>query len=172
MTKKILLIDDEPMVVKMIENRLKTNGYAVITALNAEDGFKKAIDGKPDLIILDVLMPKTFGNELARQLQDDSRTSRIPVIFLSNVPTEFLSGEEKFSGQAQQVVDGSSNWGEYLGQIDLPEDVVRQAISNGSTLLSADRRDKEEHEKMQEAFKWPAERLLKSIDDALKDGMD
>lgn len=107
MTKKILLVDDEPAVVKVLKNRLEENGYNVVTALNGEEGMEKVIEAKPDLIILDVLMPKTFGGEIATQLKANPHTSKIPIIFLSNVPTQFLSGKETHSNETYQVVDGT-----------------------------------------------------------------
>ena len=128
MVKKILLIDDEPTVVRLLTNRLKVNGYNVVTALTAEKGITKAIEEKPDVIILDVLMPKTFGNEIAQQLKKNPTTSKIPIIFLSNVPPQFLSGEEALQGQTQQVVEGTV----YLSKLCSTEELleaIQKALS-------------------------------------------
>lgn len=128
MLKKILLIDDEPTVVKVLENRLKENGYSVVTALTGAEGMAKVLEAKPDLIILDVLMPETFGNEIATQLKANPHTSQIPIIFLSNVPTQFLSGKETHSGQTYQVVDGAI----YLSKLCSNEELlgaIQKALS-------------------------------------------
>lgn len=120
MAKKILIVDDETMVVKMLESRLKSQGFDIVTAFNAGEGIEKAQSEQPDLIILDVLMPGQFGNEAAQQLKEDSRTAHIPIIFLSNVPTEFLSGEEKFAGESLQVVNDNV----YLSKLCSPEELL------------------------------------------------
>lgn len=128
MAKKILLIDDEPPVIRLLKNRLKVNGYDVATALTAEEGMAKAIEEKPDVIILDVLMPKTFGDAIALRLKETPATAAIPIIFLSNVPPQFLSGEETLSGQTQQVVEGTI----YLSKLCSTEellDAIQKALS-------------------------------------------
>lgn len=125
MSKTILLIDDEPTILKVLENRLKANGYNVITALSGEKGIAKAKKEKPDLIILDVLMPVVFGGEAAQQLQKDPQTAAIPIIFLSNVPSEFLSGQERLAGEAQQEVEGRI----YLSKLCSPEELL-EAINS------------------------------------------
>mgnify|MGYP001614754303 CR=1 FL=1 len=129
MAKKILLIDDDPTVVRLLTNRLKVNGYNVVTALTAKKGITKAIEEKPDVIILDILMPKTFGNEIAQQLRKDPHTSKIPVIFLSNVPPQFLSGEETLPGQTQQIVEGTI----YLSKLCSTEELL-EAIQKALSL--------------------------------------
>ena len=58
MVKRILVVDDEPQIVSMLKLRLEANGYKVITASDGEEGLQKAKDLKPDLIILDIIMPK------------------------------------------------------------------------------------------------------------------
>ena len=106
MAKKILLIDDDLVTVKLLKNRLKNKGYDVLAAMDGEEGIKAVKDTKPDLIILDVLMPKAFGSDVAKALKQDVQTKDIPIIFLSNVPSQFLSGEERKTGKVEQVVDG------------------------------------------------------------------
>lgn len=83
MVKRILVVDDEPQIVSMLKLRLEANGYEVISAFDGEEGLQKAKDLKPDLIILDIIMPKMAGNEVAVALKADSRYSGIPIIFLT-----------------------------------------------------------------------------------------
>jgi len=83
MSKKILIVDDEPDVVAVIKFTLETRGFEVITAYDGDEGLNKAKRENPDLIILDVLMPKMYGNTLAAELESSNETKNIPIIFLS-----------------------------------------------------------------------------------------
>ena len=83
MAKRILVVDDEPQLVSMLKMRLQASSYDVVTAFDGEEGLQKAKDLKPDLIILDVVMPKMAGNEVAAALKEDERFSQIPIIFLT-----------------------------------------------------------------------------------------
>lgn len=83
MAKKILLIDDEPELLKAITICLKTSGYEVETAQDGVEGLEKAKDSKPDLIVLDILMPKMDGYEVCRLLKFDEKYKSIPVIMLT-----------------------------------------------------------------------------------------
>ena len=67
--KKILLVDDEPHIVIMLENRIKQAGYEIITASDGQLGLEKARKEKPDLIILDVMLPKLDGYKVCRMLK-------------------------------------------------------------------------------------------------------
>ena len=83
MAKKILVVDDEPHIVKMIESRLTANGYDVITASDGQEGLEKAQGENPDLILLDVMMPKLTGYKVSRLLKFDERFKNIPIIMLT-----------------------------------------------------------------------------------------
>ncbi len=88
MSKKILVVDDEPNIVKLIASRLRNNGYDVISALDGEDGLKKAITEKPDLILLDIIMPGLNGFEVCKRLKENELTKEIPVIMLTALAEE------------------------------------------------------------------------------------
>ncbi|MFH1874362.1 MAG: response regulator [Pseudomonadota bacterium] len=81
--RKILLIEDEPDQVLMIGERLKAEGYAFISANNGEDGLKKVIEEKPDLVIIDLVIPKIDGFEVCRRMKQNPDTQKIPVIIVS-----------------------------------------------------------------------------------------
>ena len=83
MAKKILIVDDEEQLVDMLKMRLQANGYEVITAYDGEEGVKKTREFKPDLIVLDIIMPKMAGNEVAAILKEDKELFNIPIIFLT-----------------------------------------------------------------------------------------
>jgi len=78
--KKILVIDDEPELVKALKIRLETKGYEVITAFNGEEGMKKVQEEKSHLIILDVQMPAMDGYRFVRELK--KRLDPIPPIIV------------------------------------------------------------------------------------------
>lgn len=86
--KKILFVDDEPMVIKVVESRLRANGYDVITAQSGVEGIGKAEKNQPDLIILDSMMPQMDGQEVCKNLKSKEKTRQIPVvIFTCNLAT-------------------------------------------------------------------------------------
>lgn len=85
MPKKILVIDDEPMVVKMATDALTARGFHVTSAPNGYEGLIAARELRPDLILLDVVMPDLDGHEVAKRLKKDERTKNIPIIHLSAI---------------------------------------------------------------------------------------
>ncbi len=84
MRYKILVIDDEPEIVQLEKNRLEKNHYEVISASDGVEGIVKARDEKPDLIVLDVLMPNLDGYSFVKELKTDPDIKRIPVIVLTS----------------------------------------------------------------------------------------
>ncbi len=82
--KKILVVDDEPNIVKLVSFILSSNGYEVIEASLGAEGVKKAKAEKPDLIILDVMMPKMDGFEAAKKIKSSVATKDIPILMLSS----------------------------------------------------------------------------------------
>ncbi|MCS7232476.1 MAG: response regulator, partial [Elusimicrobiota bacterium] len=85
---KILVIDDDENILSLITDILEKEGFLVITSTNTEDGFKKAVNSQPDIIITDVSLPKIGGIELTRMLKSDKKTKHIPVIMLTVLSSE------------------------------------------------------------------------------------
>lgn len=83
MPKKILVVDDEELIVKMVGLRLKANGYDVISACDGKEGLTKAREESPDLIILDVMMPVMDGYKVCGLLKKDTRFAKIPIIMFT-----------------------------------------------------------------------------------------
>jgi len=81
--KKILVVDDEPFLVKALQIRLEHEGYEVISAYDGLEGLNKAREEKPDLIILDVMMPKKNGYQVCQELKSDDQYKYIPIIMLT-----------------------------------------------------------------------------------------
>ncbi len=83
MTQKILIADDDPTILRVEEYNLKKAGYDVITAVDGEDALRKIEEEKPQLIVLDVMMPGIDGYEVCRRIKDDRLKSHIPIIMLT-----------------------------------------------------------------------------------------
>ncbi len=81
--KRILVCDDDPAVLRLIEVNLEIEGYDVMAAHHGEEAVELARTEKPDLIILDVMMPKLDGYGTAKKLKSLKETKNIPVVFLS-----------------------------------------------------------------------------------------
>jgi len=79
----ILLVDDEPDILEFLSYNLKKNGYTVFTANNGEEGIKEAIRTKPDLIFLDVMMPKLDGIETCEQMRAIDELGHPLIVFLT-----------------------------------------------------------------------------------------
>ena len=86
--RTVLLIDDESNIRKVTRLRLEVEGYTVLTAARGEVGLSLAKMERPDVILLDVLMPHMDGREVLRRLKADPETQDIPVVMLTVVGTE------------------------------------------------------------------------------------
>ncbi|MEW6101254.1 MAG: response regulator [Candidatus Omnitrophota bacterium] len=91
--KKILFIEDEPDQVMMIQIRLEASGLEMICASDGQEGLLKAKKENPDLILLDLLLPKMNGYEVCKELKQDSLTRKIPIIIITGSGTKDI--EEK-----------------------------------------------------------------------------
>ena len=78
--QKVLVVDDEKSIVEILEFNLKKEGYEVICAFDGEEGLKRAIKDKPDLILLDIMMPKMDGIEVCKKVRE---TSNVPILMLT-----------------------------------------------------------------------------------------
>jgi CheY-like chemotaxis protein len=85
---RVLLVEDDRFLRRAAEAALKQRGCTVLTATDGEEALRVAQEQLPDLILLDLIMPKLQGFELLRQLKDDGPTRRIPVIVVSNLSQE------------------------------------------------------------------------------------
>jgi CheY-like chemotaxis protein len=86
---RVLIVDDDPWILRMVSTLLEKRGYAIATASDGEEGLMRADQIRPDLIITDVMMPKLDGWSLVRALRSRSELALVPVIFLTA-----LGGEE------------------------------------------------------------------------------
>jgi CheY-like chemotaxis protein len=86
--RRILVADDEIYILHILEFSLNLEGYEVICATSGPDALAKIAKERPDLVVLDVLMPQMDGHEVCRRLKADERTRDIPIIFLSARDTQ------------------------------------------------------------------------------------
>lgn len=131
MPKKILVIDDEPMVIRMATEALTARGLTVVSALNGYEGLIAARTEKPDLILLDIEMPDLNGHEVHARLLKDDRTKDIPVVHLSAV------GD--FDKQLQAMKEGSLD---YITKPIKPAELADRV----EELLDPDKRARADHE--------------------------
>jgi DNA-binding response OmpR family regulator len=85
---KILFIEDDPLIVKIYSTRLKTDGHEIFSAENGEEGLKIAFEKKPDIIVLDVMMPRIDGFGVLETLRKDAYFQDKPIIMYSNLNNE------------------------------------------------------------------------------------
>ena len=81
--KRILVVDDEPGIQATLRARLEANGYEVLLASDGESGLRRAREEKPDLILLDLMLPRRDGYSVCRLLKFDSRFHHIPIVMLT-----------------------------------------------------------------------------------------
>lgn len=79
----VLVVDDDPVIQKLLQVNFEMEGFTVLTAGDGEAGLAKAQAERPDAIVLDVMMPKMDGLEVARRLKNDPATQSIPIVLLS-----------------------------------------------------------------------------------------
>ena len=83
--KKVLIIEDDKFLRELITQKLIKEGFETSEAIDGEEGIKKIKEEKPDLILLDLILPGVDGFEVLSQMKEDSAVSSIPVIILSNL---------------------------------------------------------------------------------------
>jgi len=119
MAKKILIVDDENILLELLSKKFKEEGFEVEMASDGEEGFKKALEILPDLIILDVVMPKVNGLEMLAKLRNNEQGKDIKVIVLTNV--------KEIEKIEDAVKDGAS---EYLVKVEWSlENLVKKVKS-------------------------------------------
>lgn len=124
-SKKVLIIEDEPALVKIISEKLSYAGFNPVVAMDGEEGIEKALAERPDLIILDLVLPKKDGLIVMKNLRENEWGKTVPIIILTN-----LSADSRIT--ARVIKDEPSY---YLTKTDWPlDDViqkVKEAIGDG-----------------------------------------
>lgn len=93
---KVLLVEDEQMIVDMYKLRLEEDGYEVLTTDKGSEAIKIAQEQKPAIILLDIILPETDGFSILQTLKSQANTKKIPVLMLTNLgqETDQLKGEQ------------------------------------------------------------------------------
>ena len=102
MAKKILLIEDEQLMIELLERRLTQEGYEATVAKNGVEGLEKMEEIKPDLVLLDIIMPKMGGFEVMEKMNENEELKKIPIIIISN------SGQPVELDRAKRL--GAKDW--------------------------------------------------------------
>ena len=124
MSKKVLIVDDDPDVRLFNATVVEESGYTPIEAANGEEGLKVVKKDRPDLVILDVLMPKQSGIRLYRELKTDKSLIGIPVIMLSGVAKRtFFRSQKALTEFGDKPVPEPEN---YLEKPVEPEELARE----------------------------------------------
>ncbi len=116
-SKKILIIDDDKILCSMYKTKMEVDNFKVFVTNNGNEGIKLARKKKPDLILLDVIMPQIDGFAVLEELKKDDKTKNIPVIILTNLGTD----EDKEKGEKIGAVD-------YLVKADLTPTQITEKI--------------------------------------------
>ena len=124
MSKKVLIVDDDPDVRMFNATVVEESGYTPIEAPNGEEGLKLIKQERPDLVLLDVLMPKQSGIRLYRELKTDKTLTGIPVIILSGVAKRtFLRSQKALTEFGDKPVPEPEN---YLEKPVEPEELAAE----------------------------------------------
>lgn len=116
-TKTILLVDDDLTLREMYEERLKAEGFIITQASNGEEAIKFARENKPQIILLDIMMPKVNGFDVLKSLKADPTTKDIPIIVLSALIQDVDRAEGKKLGAVDYIVKSETMPGEVIAKI-------------------------------------------------------
>lgn len=98
MAKRVLIIEDEATQVLLLKSRLQEHGFEVSTAMSGEEGLEKAVAERPDLVLLDIILPRMSGVEVSQRLEELPETKEIPVILVTASRTKDLEERCKTFG--------------------------------------------------------------------------
>ncbi|HEY1645725.1 MAG TPA: response regulator [Candidatus Saccharimonadales bacterium] len=117
---KILIVEDDAILADLYHNTFLLGGFETVIGRNGLEGLEKAKQEKPDIIFLDIMMPKMNGLELIDKLKEDESTKNIPVVILSNFSDEKLAKEAIAKGalayvikseyEPKQVIEMANGW--------------------------------------------------------------
>ena len=109
MATKILIVDDDPDLVEAVTMILRSKRFEVVAAYNGKEGIEKVKSERPDLVVLDVMMPEKDGYSVCKELKSDPQWSHIPILLLtavvSHVPTTRFTQQMGMETEADDYID-------------------------------------------------------------------
>ncbi|MEI6059050.1 MAG: response regulator [archaeon] len=99
--KKVLIVEDDQMICSMYETKLKQSGFLVFVADNGADGIRIAFAEKPDIILLDIILPQVDGFSVLEEIRNNADFKLIPILMLTNLGTD----EDKEKGKKLGATD-------------------------------------------------------------------
>ena len=117
--KTVLLIEDEPLLANLLKQRIEKEGFKVILNRDGEEALKTLHEVKPDLILLDIILPKISGFELMETLRADPQLERAPIIIISNLGQESDIQKGKTLGAIQYFVKAKVSLEELVQNVKL-----------------------------------------------------
>jgi len=118
MAKKVLLIEDEEIMINLLQKKLIQEGYQVLIARDGEEGLTMIKEENPDIILLDIIMPKMGGFEVMEEISKDPELKKIPIVVISN------SGQPVELDKAREL--GAKDW---LIKTEFdPQEVIEKVI--------------------------------------------
>lgn len=102
--KKILIVEDENVLLELFSDKFKTEDFHVLESSTAEEGLKLAFKNKPDLVLLDIILPKMDGLSMLKLLRQDAWGKNVPVIILSNVNSQHKIAEAMKDGVYDYII--------------------------------------------------------------------
>jgi DNA-binding response OmpR family regulator len=115
--KTILLVDDDLTLREMYEERMKAEGFNILQATNGEEALQKIRESKPDVILLDIMMPKVNGFDVLKELKADPELKSIPVIVLTALIQDVDRVQGKKLGAVDYIVKSETMPGEVIAKI-------------------------------------------------------
>ena len=115
--KKILLIEDDPFLSVLLGNRLKKEGFAVAAVKSASEVNKAVSAARPDLMLLDIILPGKSGFELLGEMKADPQIAKIPVVIISNLGQESDVAKGRELGAADYIVKAKVSIDDLVGKI-------------------------------------------------------
>ncbi|MEL6265182.1 MAG: response regulator [Pseudomonadota bacterium] len=127
MTRSVLLVDDEPNIALSLEYRLKREGYDVRVAGDGEEALERIAERRPDLVLLDVMMPRRDGYDVCQTLRRDPAMSEVKIVILT-AKGGAIEGEKALALGADAFFPKPFGLGELLARVRqlLGEDTVRE----------------------------------------------
>jgi len=126
---KVLVIEDDERTRRLYKAAIEFQGISVITAYNADIGFKKVVKENPDLIILDIMLPKSDGVHIIQKLREHGMDHSLPVIIVSDLKDESIRKEASILGACEYLVKSENSIGDIITKV---RKILGIEISQGS----------------------------------------